>query len=759
MGLFSLMKQLQNSSKQMKSLIPILILINISTSFIQAEDVKIDYTRWGLPEGVIVRIGKGSRTAPVAISPETTRLAIATTIGIWLYDSETYQEIALLAPHKPPCTSLKFSPDGRTLATGTADGKIRLWKSETGASKETLDGHTGPISKLTFTPNGETLISTGGNWEEGKRIQLWNTETWKNITTLPLKVINNAVALSPDGNVLAVNYSKEIGLWDVKTGKQIARVRYKKISFASVFLLEFSPDGELLAIGNSNDIYLWNTKTQQLRTILIGHESMVSVLKFSPDSKILASTSGGHTAQGTAIWLWNITTGERIATLLGHKEGVRLFEFSPDSNTLVSISGDLTIRLWDINTGQLKALLTEHKTDIFSLEFTPDRTTLIARDWDANIHSWDLKTGEHKNVFTGQTHQKTPKFAQQKYNRFEWYSPAIFSADGQTLYCANADNTIWMYDTNAGKLKKKLTGYTFQPYNVVISPNKQTVANAGLDNTIHLWDINTGKIKVTLKTDMEDIIPMAFSSDGKILASRGQNEIQLWEVKVDTANTASKRSTLRQLMHLISFVQERAPLRYQRQLASFARTVRNKDIRSEQYRATLKGHTGHVGAVSFSPDGKTLASGGSWNNTTQKSDTTIRLWDSQTAQPKAILTGHTSGIRCLSFSPDGKILTSGSHDNTIRLWNTSTHEKISILTGHSKVVLSVAFSPDGKILASGGYDNTIRLWDVQSGKLRRTLNGHVEAIFYLTFSPDGDILASVSRDGTILLWDLQEIGE
>ena len=746
-------------SKQMKSLIPILILFNISIGFIQAEDVKSDFTRTGLPDGVIARIGKGTRTAPVAISHEATRLAIATTIGIWLYDSETYQEIALLAPHKPPCTSLAFSPDGRTLATGTADGKIRLWNSETGASKETLAGHTGSISKLTFTQNGETLITVGGNWQEGITIQLWNTQTWKNRTTLPLKVKNNAVVLSPDGNVLAVNHSDEIGLWDVKTGKQIAHVRHKEISFTSVYLLEFSPDGELLAIEDDNDIHLWNTKTQQFRATLIGHDSMVNVLKFSPDSKIVASTSRRYAGQGTSIWLWDTTTGQHIATLLGHKEGVRLFEFSPDSNTLVSTSGDLTLRLWDTSTGQLETSLTGHKAELFSLEFSQDRNTLIARDWDANIHSWDLKTGEHKNVFTGQTHQNTTEFIQQKHDRVTWYSPAIFSADGQTLYCANADNTIWMYDTNTGKLKKRLTGYTFQPYQVVFSPNKQTLANAGLDNTIHLWDINTGKIKVTLKTDIEDVMPMAISSDGKILASRRQNEIQLWDVKADTANVASKRSTLRQLMHLISFIQDRAPLRYQRQLANLARIVRNKDIPPEQYRATLKGHTGQVQTISFSPDGKTLASGGSWNNTTRKSDTTIRLWDLQTAQSKAILTGHTSEIRCLSFSPDGRILASGSHDNTISLWNTSTHERISILTGHAKVVLTVAFSPDGKTLASGGYDNTIRLWDVQSGKLRRTLNGPVGTILYLTFSPDGDILANVNWDGTILLWDMQETSE
>ena len=736
-----------------------LILLCGISGFAHTQNIDTDYMRWSLPEGVNARIGKGTTNAPIAISPEATRLAIATTIGIWLYDSGTYQEIALLAAHQPSCSSLAFSPDGKTLAAGTEDGKFRLVDPQTGFEKATLAGHTGPISKLIFTPDGETLISIGGDWRGDGTIQLWNAKTWKHRAKFEQKIVNNAITLSLNGGVLASGHSNEIGFWDIKTAKLITNITDKKFSYGSVNTLTFSHNEEILAIGNNNDIYLWDTKSQKIRAPLIGHESNVSFLKFSPDSTILASASAWYTDQGTAIWLWDTTTAQHIATLLGHIEGVRLFEFSPDSTTLASTSDDLTIRLWDMNTGKLKKSLTGHKADLFSFEFSSDGVNLIGRGWDSTIHSWNLETGNYRNDFTGQTRLRTTKFPQKNSARITWYSPVVFSADKQTFHCANADNTIWVIDTNTGELKKKFTGFTFTPYSVVFSPDRRTLANAGPNNTIHLWNMDTGMRKIVLKGNIENVRPIAFSSDGKMLASTGEESIQLWDVKADTFNVVLKRSLLEQAQRLVSYAQDRAPIHSQGQLENLARSLRKMDKQSEQYRATLKGHTGHVEVVVFSPDGKTLASGGSWSNAAQRYDSSIRLWDLQTAQSKAILTGHTSGIRSIGFSPDGKILASGGHDKSIRLWNTLTHEHIANLTGHSEPISCVAFSPNGKTLATGSYDNTIRLWDVQSGKHKRTINGHTRAVFFLTFSPDGDILASVSRDGTILLWDMKETSE
>ncbi|MGB3754098.1 MAG: AAA family ATPase [Parerythrobacter sp.] len=163
----------------------------------------------------------------------------------------------------------------------------------------------------------------------------------------------------------------------------------------------------------------------------------------------------------------------------------------------------------------------------------------------------------------------------------------------------------------------------------------------------------------------------------------------------------------------------------------------------------LVGHEDSISSVSFSPDGRTIVSGSSNNNT-------LRLWNATTGTPIGKpLVGHEGSVYSVSFSPDGRTIVSGGSDNKLRLWNATTSAPDESLINHRSMIHSVSFSSDGRTLVSGGYDNTVQLWDVATGtSIGQPLTGHESSVNSVSFSPDRKTIVSGSDDNTVRLWDV-----
>ena len=489
----------------MRATVTLLILL---TLFSQTAFARDD-TQLNLPDGAKVRLGKGWINE-IVYSPNGSRLAVAGSIGIWIYDAHTGEELALLTGYTGSVISVAFSPDGRTLASGSSDDTIRLWDTSTSEHRQTLTGHTDAVNSLAFSSDGRTLASGSTD----KTIRLWDavTGTHKDTLTGHRETVNS-VAFSPDGGTLASgSYDGTIRLWDVGTGTPW-QIRMEHTE--SVSSVAFSPDGRTLASGSSDDtIRLWDLGFSVPRQILTGHEYGVSSVAFSPDGRTLASGGYGD------IRLWDVGSGTPKASLTGHKWGVQSVAFSPDGSTLASGGWENKVNLWDAVTGGHRQMLTEYTKDVRSVAFSPDGRTLASGNGDATLRLWDAVTGAPLHILTGHT---------------SGISSVAFSPDGRTIASGSRDETIRFWDADTGRHRQTtLTGHAWGISSVVFSPDGRTLASGGWwDNSVRLWDAVTGEPKSTLTGHKDGVRSIAFSPDGRTLASGGGypgGTIYLWDV-------------------------------------------------------------------------------------------------------------------------------------------------------------------------------------------------------------------------------------
>ena len=558
----------------------------------------------------------------------------------------------------------------------------------------------------------------------------------------------NHVSFSPDGQLIAsASADRTVKLWENN-----GRLRRSLPHDARVNSVVFSPDGQLIVSGSDDKtVRLWSRAGDEITVIREqqgGHQRSITSLSFSPDAQMFASASDDRTVK-----LWQ-RDGTLITTLEGHADRVKAVSFSPDGKVIASASWDKTVKLWDQQGDLLDTL--EHDDRVTTVSFSP-KGDLATGSWDGTVRIWD-RAGKILNPLTGHDDRITS---------------LDFSPDGKTLVVVSADNVVkfWTLDRENGTFEESeehsniaipvINNANFAPSS---SGNKLAFAGGG-DNAIRLWRLD-GLKPTTLTGHDGPIVSVRFSPDGAQIATAGdytitsEDEIKNGDVIIWT--TAEQREKVLPVNGSVAGI-EFSP--DGEQLAIAENPVPDNPSSAEERPGQIRlwqinGEAsktitvqGSISSISFSPDGKLMASAYMLQETAEGSKVTV--WDLNTGNELITFHAHDDRITTIHFSPDSQIIASASWDNTVKLWNLQG-EELAVLggdNGYTDPVTDVSFAPNTEMLVSSSYDNTIKLWTFD-GELLHTLKGHTSTVTDIDFNAAGDQLIAASADQTLTVWSV-----
>jgi WD40 repeat protein len=497
--------------------------------------------------------------------------------------------------------------------------------------------------------------------------------------------------------------------------------------------------GELIAVSSDGKyLVMYTNSTNQVWETTSGREVARVV---GAGREAIFSANGKFLVTGgfgSPTWVWEVTSGYEIAHAMKHEDSIKGVIYSPDGKYLATTSKDKTASVWSATSGHQVARL-KHGDSVVSITFSRDNKYLATASWDGTARVWETTSGrEITRIITEEaaTLSTLKKFRQTSGNDFSYDNTIAFSPDGKYL------------------------------------------VKVGLDKTVRIWAVSRGREVMRLKNDaphtrkynkldLPNLSSITFSPDGRYLATITNGYLKSKEPSSDSKEASS---------------------------------IRVWEVNSGREVAHINYDSEHVKTITFSPNGRYLATVTS-GNTEDNSESNVSLWETTSGRKIAYmqfiadaedLAGYPNDLKTIAFSPDGRALagTGSNWSKTTWVWEAVSGRGVTYMS-HEDSVNAIAFSPDGKYLATASNDKTARVWQIPNSsgreitrthsvyiensqttktlRVRRTIGvgeavevariTHEDNVVAVAFSPDGKYLATASDDKTaqVQLWRREDL--